>query len=168
LDFLRCISIDKAVIVNEALFISGLNSFLKCFKPSNARCAITKADFINGDTNVALELKYFESLRDKHFMHDENSMIQTAEFLLLHPQACAERLGPASVVWNKKLLNYYSEAERLKALIYLAYNFVVGKIDYYGDKIIERYKDLPYEELRAFGVPKIKLASKDNISKNRI
>lgn len=169
--YLRCISADKDSRVNEALFIAGLNSGMKCFKPSNARTGIRKIDkteFLVAYPNSSDNLIYYESVRDKHFIHDENEMTRHTAFLLLNPAGSPEKFGgPPSVVYNVVKLDYYTEAQRLQQFLCAVWNYIVRKIDQLGDKITKDFTDFPYEQLAQYGPPEIKLASTQNINKNR-
>lgn len=169
--YLRCISADKDFRVNEALFIAGLNSGMKCFKTSNARTGIRKIDkteFLAAYPESSDDLVYYESVRDKHFIHDENEMTQPTAFLLLNPVGSQEKFGgPPSVVYNVTKLDYYAEAQRLQRLLCSVGNYIVSHIDRLGDKIAKDFEDVDYEQLVAYGPPKIKLASTQNINKSR-
>ena len=155
-------------MMNKALFVAGLNSAMKIFKPSNARMKILKDEFVKQFPELADEFKYYESLRDKHYIHDDNGMIEAAAFLLLNPEGSPEKFGgPPSVVWNSKHLNYYAESQRLQRFLSSVRDYVVSQIDRIGDQIASRYAETPYDTLEGFGPPPIKLASTQDIDKTR-
>lgn len=169
--YLRCISADKDFLLNEALFVAGLNSGMKCFKASNARTGIRKIDkreFLKVYPDSSDDLVYYESVRDKHFIHDENEMTQPTAFLLLNPVGSKEKFGgPPSVVYNVTRLDYYVESQRLQNFLCSVGNYIVDHIDRLGDKIAKDFEDVDYEQLVQFGPPEIKLASTQNINKTR-
>ena len=166
--FLQFISIDKPDMMNKALFIAGLNSAMKIFKTSNARMKIPKDKFVKQFPDLEDDLNYFESLRDKHYMHDDNGMIEATAFLLLNPEGSPEKYGgPPSVVWNSAHLNYYVESQRLQRFLCSVWDYIVKQIDSIGDQIAKRYAETERDVLKGFGPPPIKLASTQDIDKNR-
>lgn len=166
--FLQFISIDKPDMMNKALFIAGLNGAMKIFKTSKARMKILKDEFVKQFPALSDELKYFESLRDKHYMHDENGMIETTAFLLLNPEGSPEKFGGLpSVVWNSAHLNYYVESQRLQRFLYSVLDYVKKQIDIIGDQIAKRYAETEWDVLEKFGPPPIKLASTQDVNKDR-
>lgn len=169
--FLQCISIDKTEQVNKGLFIAGLNSAMKIFKKSAARNGgkIDKSDFLKKYPESKDDMSYYESLRDKHYIHDENSMIQSTAFLLLNPEDCPEKFGGnPSVVYNFVNLNYYTESQRLQHFLCNVGNYIVQQIDLLGEQISQRYENTDRQTIEGFGRAQIKLASTQNIDKNRM
>lgn len=168
---LQCISPDNTETINRGLFIAGLNSGMKVFKKSAARSGVTRIDreaFLEQFPQAAEDLKFFESLRDKHYIHDENSMIQATAFLLLNPEGHPEKFGgPPSVVFNFQHLNYCAEAQHLQQFLCSVGNYIVRQIDKIGDQIADRYASIERKQLEDNGPPKIELASTQNIDKNR-
>jgi hypothetical protein len=169
--YLQCISADKNFCINEALFLAGLSSSMKCFKESKARKGIRKIDrnkFITAYPNSSGDLEFFESMRDKHFIHDENEMTQPTAFLLLNPIGSPEKFGgPPSVIYNSVKLDYYTESQRLQQFLCSVRNYIIGEIDCLGDEIAKSFKDVQYEKLVQYGPADIKLASIQNINKTR-
>lgn len=166
--FLQFISADKSNMMNKALFIAGLNSAMKTFKPSNARMQSLKNEFIKQFPELADDLKHFESLRDKHYVHDDNGMIEATAFLLLNPEGSPVKFGgPPSVVWNSMHLNYYAESQRLQRFLCSVGNYIVNQIDSIADQIANRYAETERDILERFGPPPLKLASTQDIDKTR-
>lgn len=166
--FLQFISADKSDMMNKALFIAGLNSAMKTFKPSNARRQSLKDEFIKQFPELADDLKHFESLRDKHYMHDDNGMIEATAFLFLNPEGSPVKFGgPPSVVWNSTHLNYYAESQRLQRFLRSVWDDIVKQIDSIGDQIAKRYAETEWDVLEKFGPPPIKLASTQDVNKDR-
>ena len=86
IDFLKCISIDKNSIVNEGLFIAGLNNCMKCFQYSKSRSKLDRKTVFADDEELLDRFLEFEKMRDKHFDHDESGMLQATAFLLVSPK----------------------------------------------------------------------------------
>ena len=164
MSFLRCISMDKHEAINEGLFIAGLNAFIKCFK-SDVRAQVSDSIFTNDETKKLYT--FFNSMRNKHFMHDENGMLQTLDFLLVNLDKDVPAIFNASVVWNSILIDYQYEASRLLNLIGIVHNHLCSEIDKMAETIVDEFKDQTKKELLGYGSPTIKIASYDDLHKSR-
>lgn len=159
IDFLQCISNDNSLTINEGLFIAGLNNCMKCFKYSRSRVKLDKNQVFCNNKQKFEDFIYFEEMRDKHFDHDENGMLQAVAFLLVDSETEGAFSGPPSVVWNRAVLNYYLCGEKLQEIMQYVRNYITEKIDEIGSQIIEYYKGRPTNELLKWETAQIELAS---------
>ncbi len=68
---------ENPVVAREALWRSAIVHFMKCFG-SSARFQLSSAKIYKGEPPEALmAFEYFKDLRNKHFVHDENSYAQS-------------------------------------------------------------------------------------------
>lgn len=153
--YLQCISADKDSRLNEALFIAGLNNCMKCFKYSKARNKLDKTVVFVDDIQLLNEFVEFETMRDKHFDHDENGMTQATAFLLISQSDDHIYGGPPSVVWNRSGINYYLAGQRLQEIMRCVWQFICKEIDTVGGEIEESYKSFSKEELLKRSVAQI-------------
>lgn len=158
IDFLQCISIDKDVTINEGLFIAGLNNCMKCFKYSKSRSHLDKLQIFQ-DAQLYQEFISFETMRDKHFDHDESGMLQAVAFLLVNRDSEEFFAGPPSVVWNRAMLNYYAIGQALQQIMQYVRNYIINQIDIIGKEIMESYISWPREKLLEWEETQIQLAS---------
>ena len=158
--YLQCISVDKNAILNEALFVAGLNNCMKCFKFSKARSKLDKKEVFKNVEEILNEFIKFEIMRDKHFDHDESGMIQATAFLLISREEDHVFGGPPSVVWNKSILNYYTEGQRLQTIMQYVWKYLCNKIDCVGEEIKNSFEGIAKEELlKKYPAPQIVLAA---------
>jgi len=62
-------------LMNRTIFwIAILTKFLGCFKKSKARMRLEKDDVFKDSDDARGAFDYFEALRDKHIVHDENPL----------------------------------------------------------------------------------------------
>lgn len=117
IDFLNCISMNNHPIANEGLFISALAMFAKCFVNAEARNSLDKGRFKSFAPQFAESFDKYDAWRNKHFLHDENSMTEATAFLLVAPEGSESSLGgPPSVIWNSVQINYIEERKHLEML----------------------------------------------------
>lgn len=158
-DFLQCISNDKSITVNEGLFIAGLNNCMKCFKYSNARNKLVKQQVFAQSEEMLKRFLEFEQMRDKHYDHDENGMLQAVAFLLISKDEGHVFSGPPSVVWNRAQLNYYLAGQKLQEIMCYILQYIEKEIDIVGNQIAENYKYYFKGELLKWSNAQIILAS---------
>jgi hypothetical protein len=71
-------------VIREALWRSAIIHFIKCFGNSRARSQLSADKIFKGDTVGIDVFGYFLNLRNKHFIHDENSYAQSIPGALLN------------------------------------------------------------------------------------
>lgn len=165
ISFLKCISVDKSPLVNEGLFIAGLNNCMKCFKYSNSRSKLDKTAVFENSEELLKHFTDFEIMRDKHFDHDESGMLQATAFLLVCPNGERVFGGPPSVVWNRAILDYYVVGQELQEVMQYTRQYLCQEIDKIGCLIEATYNNSSRKQLLALETPKIELAS--SISKRQ-
>ena len=72
-------------IIREALWRSAIIYFIKCFGSNKSRSQLSSSKLYQNEPKEALEaFKYFVNLRNKHFIHDENSYSQSIPGAILN------------------------------------------------------------------------------------
>lgn len=159
IQFLNLISDSNDTTINEALFIAGLNNCIKCFKRSNSRSKLDKQIIFGNTPDQLDEFVYFEILRDKHYDHDENGMLQTTAFLITYPTENGFFLGQPSVVWNRIKLDYYSCGQRLSHLMSIVINYLRDEIEKTSRLIMSKYWSITADELQSWNPAILKPAT---------
>lgn len=159
IDYLRCISIDKSILENEAFFIAGLNNCVKCFQHNESRGHLPQSTVFKNNKELGRCFDRFLNMRNKHFIHDDNGMLQAEAFFLVLSEGENVWGGPPSVVWNRAKLDYYQEGLVLQKVMFFVRDYICKEIDRIGNSIFSEYKNYSREELLKFPLARIKLAS---------
>lgn len=168
LDFLHCISMDKHIQINQALFISALTNMMKCFQSTSVCSMLSEERFIKAYPLESKELDRFRNWRNKHFIHDENHMREAIAFLFVSPDGYDNPLGGfPSVIWNRAQIDFLGEGRQLEVLMQALWRFIREEIDKIGRSMIDEYKAKTREELLAYGISTITLATTSNPNKTR-
>ena len=168
IDYLNCISLNNHFRTNEGLFIGALSRYFKCFQSSDARIALDEDAFKRFYPQSVADFERFKNWRNKHYIHDENGMIQTCAFLLIAPQNHSSKFGgPPSVVWNTVPINYIREGQLLQSLLQETWKFTVKKIDEIGDMIMKELEAFSHNELLALDDAHIELATVNHPEQKR-
>lgn len=168
IDYLQCISPNNHLRINEGLFISALALSAKCFVTSESRIGLDKQGFKKYSPQSKPIFDRYDAWRNKHFLHDENSMTEAIAFLLVSP-AGSENVfgGPPSVVWNSVQVNYLQEGKQLESLLQEIRKYIMSSIDKKGNSIAQEYCNCTREELLSFGEPPFKIATTKDPQKKR-
>ena len=146
--YLQCISVDKADEVNEALFLAALAVIIKCFQKSESRIELSKEEFSKKFPHVSDEFQKFKNWRNKHYLHDENEMVQTTAILFVAPKQYDKTFGGApTVIWNMPKIDYYKEGMALQNVALKIVDFIEGKANIIEQRIMERYSQKSRDEL---------------------
>jgi hypothetical protein len=84
---LEAINASDSFLVREALWVSAIVHFFKCFGRNGARFSLSSNQVFRSDLEGLEVFRYMKALRDKHLVHDENT------FALCEPAAILNPLG---------------------------------------------------------------------------
>lgn len=168
IDYLNRISLNNHIRTNEGLFIGALSRYFKCFQSSDARVALDEDALKRFSPQSSADFVRFKNWRNKHYIHDENGMIQTCAFLLIAPRNHSSKFGgPPSVVWNTVPIDYIREGQLLQSLFQETWKFIAKKIDETGDAIMKEMESLSHDDLLALEDAHIKLATMNSPEQKR-
>ncbi len=159
IEFLSAIKAGNGCAINEALFIAALNNCMKCFKYSKARIKLDKKNVFSCNSQLYNKFSEFEIMRDKHFDHDENNMLQATAFMLVRKDGEELFGGPPSVVWTRAKLDYCSAGKHLLSVLQFVHHYLSGQIDAIGTTIMREYNNVPKETLLNYQIATINAIS---------
>ena len=162
IEFLQHICCTNDVTLNEALFIAALNNCMKCFKYSKSRTKLDKKEVFSDDKRLYDLFGRFETMRDKHYDHDEIGMLQATAFLLVCRDGDNLFGGPPSVVWSRAKLDYDVAGQKLQEVMLFVQQYLCGQIDIIGKTIESAYINFPRETLLEFQSARINALSFDS------
>lgn len=150
-DFANEVSEKNDLIMNEALFTSTLVYFFRCFQRCEKRNALKLEDLVFVDEQSKADFQLYRSVRDRHYAHDENSMTQTYDFLLLTSIEGVEydRIE-ACVVYHRFLPDFKYHADRMLSVIDQVILSIERLIDIVAVDIANEYKKVPISQVLAF------------------
>lgn len=155
--------------VREALWRCAIVHFAKCFGNSRARFQLSRDKIYKWEPPEAkLAFDYFQNLRDKHVVHDENSYSQSL------PGAVLNRGNKPYKI--EKILCFGAHAStleqgnygNLKFLIQKALKWVVTEFDLCCDLVTKELEALSYEELLMRENVMYRVPTVEEISTNRL
>lgn len=156
------------LIVRQALWRSSAIHFMKCFGKNAARSQLHANKIFKGDATALVIFKYFSDLRDKHFIHDENSYTQSLPGAILNKSDKRHKIE--KIVCLNTTANTLTQTNynNLGLLIQKTHSWVIREFDNLCDKITKELEIKSYDDLHNREGVTYKAPGIDEIDKNRI
>ena len=139
---------DKLHSLRQGLWFSAIGYFMKCFSDHASRFSLNPQQLYKGETADAMEpFKYFKDLRNKHFIHDENSYTQSLPGAILNNRGCDSKIAKIvclSLIGNTLDQNNYTGLHRV---ITVALDWVNGRFEDLCGVLTSELEVTPYDEL---------------------
>jgi len=140
---------EEPYVVRQALWQSAIVHFIKCFGQSESRFSLDPKSVYKGDTGAFEPYKYFDSLRNKHLVHDENSYTQCLPGAVLNKKDMDHKIAKIvclNVIGDTLAQENYSN---LHLLATRAREWVVAQFDQLCEVLTSEFEQTPYDELFA-------------------
>lgn len=134
-------------VIRQALWRSAIVHFLKCFGVSNARFSLAEKKIYKGNAAALEAFRYFDDLRNKHVVHDENSYTQCLPGAILnkkdHDHKIEKIICFSAIGETLEQENY----ENLHLLIEVAKKWVVDQFNKLCEILTEELEAESYDAL---------------------
>jgi hypothetical protein len=144
-------SLDRTAqpIFADALWVSALARYFKCFGVSQARAQLSAVKVLKGQAGAMAVFKYFQSLRDKHVIHDENPYSQAFTAVALNgPTAEAKVADVVSLAINSVTADE-SHIKSFSNLARFTFEWVSKKHEELHNVLGAKYEQVDYATLLA-------------------
>jgi hypothetical protein len=84
---------EEPYIIRQALWRSAIVHFIKCFSESESRFSLNPKQVYKNDPGASEPYRYFDSLRNKHLIHDENSYAQCLPGAVLNKKGMDHKIA---------------------------------------------------------------------------
>ena len=141
---------------------------MKCFGNSKARSQLSPDKVFKSQPDEALiAFKYFKNLRNKHFIHDENSHAQSLPGAILNDGRKSYKIEKIICFSAIAATLEQSSYGNLKLLVENAQSFVKVEFDELCNTITTELESETYEELIMKESVKYTVPTNDELDKNR-
>lgn len=159
---------EEPFVIREALWRSAVVHFTKCFGDSAARFKLTSARILKGEPpEASIVFDYFKHLRNKHFVHDENSYSQSLPGAILNSGTKSYKIEKivcfSAMAGTLEQENYGN----LKLLIQKSHSWVIAEFDQLCNTLTAELESEPYESLLKKESLTFRAPTNDVIHKNR-
>ncbi len=148
-------------VVRQALWRSALIHVFKCFGDSKSRFQLDPKRVLRGQPPLAFEVfQHFKELRNRHYVHDENSVAQSLPGAILNARGKPCKIAKivcSSVFGDMLGQDAYSG---LHKLITTTQDWVTGEFDRLCDELTKELEEVDYDALLqmdglTYEIPKI-------------
>lgn len=141
-EYLSLISVNQDISISEALFLAALNNCIKCFKFSKNRKKLCKEKVFQNDPELLSSFSRFECMRDKHYVHDENGMLQSIATMLISKKEDRNSfVFRPWVLWNRERLDFIQEAVHLKEIVEYIINYIQEQLNFLAKEIVLHFAE---------------------------
>lgn len=158
---------ENPAVAREALWRSAIVHYIKCFH-SSARFKLSPEKIYKGETPEALvTFKYFFDLRNKHFIHDENSYAQSIPGAVLNDGTKNHKIEKIVCFTAFGATLEQENYGNLKLLVGKARACVVSEFDSLCERLTKTLEQECYESLLARDAITYRVPTIDEISRSR-
>lgn len=155
-------------IIREALWHTAIILFCKCFDQHQSRCSLTFEKVFGVDSPAYEAFKYFDSLRDKHLVHDENSYAQCPVGAVVNAEGSEHKIAKIVATPAFGVTLEQSNFANLHRLITITLDWLANTSNELCNSITVDLNRQPHSEL--LGRPDMSLAvpAADDVHKARL
>ena len=120
---------EQPYVSRQALWRSAVVHYMKCFGRHESRFSLVRQKVYKGDPGAIEPFEYFDSLRNKHLVHDENSYAQCLPRAILNKKDVDHKIAKItclSVIGDTLARENYNN---LHLLVIKAREWVVDQFD---------------------------------------
>lgn len=154
-------------VVRSALWQSAIGNYFKCFKKSKARHRLDKTKIYSHEPLAISTFDYLESMRDKHFLHDENGYLQGRPGAVLNGRQSSNKIAEIVTFTARADILGQENFTNLRLLIEGAKSWVISEQDRVAASIIADLERMPYDELLALPEVQYRVPTVEDAAKNR-
>lgn len=159
---------EEPSVFREALWRSAIVHFMKCFGDSGARFQLLATKVLKGAPPEAfMAFEYFKQLRNKHFVHDENSYAQSLPGAILNSGMKTYKIEKIVAFAAFALTLGQDNYGNLKLLIHRSRSWIAAEFDDLCDSLTAELERESYETLLQKESLTLRAPTGDEIHNNR-
>lgn len=153
--------------LSEIIWYTAVARYFKCFKKSKSRQKLSYEFLFKNEPDAIPVFKYFEALRDKHLLHDENAYSQCHIGAIINRPDHPYKIGDiVSFTLNMETCDEQHFASFHK-LVLFTYNWVLNECESIHYEISRSLEAKPYQSLINMKHLTFTAPSTEDIHKNR-
>ncbi len=132
---------DKPLVLKKALWRAGIIHYMKCFGDNKARSRLNPKTIYKGNSDALTAFNYFKNLRNKHYVHDENSFTQSIPGAILN-----KRDKPHKI---EKIVCFNATGLTLNQVNYSNLHQLIQEVKQWAEKEYDNLCDIFTKELES-------------------
>jgi hypothetical protein len=133
----------------EALWISAIARYFKCFGRNNARSHLSAKEVLKGHPGAEGVFRYFKALRDKHIVHDENPYSEAFTGVAINRKGERRKVADIIALAINAFTVDDAHLASFSPLVSVSLKWVADKQDELHKKLAQTWEKRGYEQLMA-------------------
>lgn len=138
----------KNVTVVEGLWVAAIARYFKCFGDNKSRSQLSARKILKQHPGAEAVFTYFQNLRDKHIIHDENPFTQAFTGVAVNGPEAPYKADIISLAFNAFTVDD-AHLTQLTQLVDVTLKWVDVKRDQLHNNLGREYEQWPRERLLA-------------------
>jgi hypothetical protein len=157
----------KQKLLVKALLIASIARYFKCFARNKSRTQLSSKKVLKNHKDSEKGFAYFQALRDKHIIHDENPYSQALTGVVLNPREAHFKVANVVSTAITVLTLDDDHLKQFSQLVEVTFAWVNSKRDELHKRLGETYEHMEYEDLLALPDIKYVVPSSKEVSVKR-
>lgn len=158
---------EEPYALRQGLWQSAIINWFKCFGDSKSRFSLNPKSIYRTEPLAIESFEYFKLLRNKHFVHDENSYTQCIPGAVLNRSDSEYKIAKILCSGFHGVTLEQSSFSNLRLLILGAREWVIEQFDKLCDDLTKELEQKPYERLMGMESVTYSKPAIDDIGKPR-
>jgi hypothetical protein len=151
---------SQQTLLAEALWISSIARYFKCFGKNKARTQLSPKKILRDLPGAESVFDYFEDLRNKHIIHDENPYSQAFTGIVLNGREAKYKVADIVAIAFSAFTVNDDHLLQLRQLVDVTSAWVTAKREELHTLLGKTYEQKSYDELLA--LPEITFSAPDS------
>jgi hypothetical protein len=158
---------DKPWVLRQALWRAAIIHYMKCFGNSQARSQLSEKKIYKENKPALTVFNYFKDLRNKHFVHDENSYAQSIPGAILNRRDKPYKIAKIICCSTAAVTLCQDNYSNLHSLVQTSKAWVVREFDTLCETVTKELEAQSYDDLLNRKEVTYRAPTIDEIKKNR-
>jgi hypothetical protein len=154
-------------LIRRTLWEIAIIYFMKCFGNSESRFSLSFDKIFKNDNGPKKAFDYFKDLRNKHFIHDENSYSQSLTGVILNKETEEKKIAKIVTTIIESQTLEQDNYSNLTLLIQKTKEWVVSQYEELCEILTNEYEKTEYKELIKIDGIQVRIPTIDEKTRTR-
>jgi hypothetical protein len=154
-------------LIAEALWVAAISRYFKCFGSNKARTQLSSRKVLKSHVSAEKVFAYFQNLRDKHIVHDENPYSQAVIGVAINARDAEHKIADVISLTMNAFTIDDSHLSSFSQLVNVTLEWVRTKQDELHATLGKQYEAQSYDELMALSDVSYNVATSEKVSTSR-
>lgn len=143
------LSHDENRLAVDGMWVAVIARYFKCFGRNKSRSQLSAKKILRSHTGAETVFTYFQALRDKHIIHDENSLSQAFTGVALNHRAAPFKVADIIALAFNAVTIDQAHYTQISQLVAITLAWVYAKVDELHNQLGREYEQWSHDDLLA-------------------